>query len=232
MTTSTVFNVTTPINIPNTLENKIIELETRLDEEKILREELEQRIRILENKVPNGSAKGHPGYDGLPTSWEERVAEIEARMGELKLKLDFEETPGERLERVGMSQDYSKDLYYELERGKLPEQFHLKSAIHRALGELISKPSHKKNPIEQRLDDLFLEYLPPKFMNSAMVKKNLDCEVAPVPEEYGKGMIQGMPDQWDLREFSPDVKDRAWSKGNLVNDSDAKINPDGIPHKR
>lgn len=96
-------------------------------------------------------------------------------MGELKQKLDFEETPGERLERVGMSQDYSKDLYYELERGKFPEQFHLKSAIHRALGELISKPSHKKNPIEQRLDDLFLEYLPPKFMNSATVKKNLDC---------------------------------------------------------
>lgn len=66
MTTSTVFNVTSPINIPipNPLENKVIELETRLDEEKILREGLEQRIRILEKNIPNGSAKGHPGYGG------------------------------------------------------------------------------------------------------------------------------------------------------------------------
>ena len=132
-----------------------------------------------------------------------------------------------------MSQDYSKSLYYDMERGKFPEQFHLKSAIHRALGELISKPSHKKNPTEQRLDDLFLEYLPPKFMNSATVKKGLDCEVAPVPEEYGKGMIQGMTDKWDLRGDSQNGKDKEYyTKWNLLNESDAKINPDGIVNKR
>jgi hypothetical protein len=130
-------------------------------------------------------------------------------MGELRQKVDFdlEETAGERLERVGMSQDYSKSLYYDMERGKFPEKFHLKSAIHRALGELVMKPSHKKNPIEQRLDDLFLEYLPPKFMNSATLKRNLDAEVAPVLEEYGRGMMHGMADQWDMRQTKPNGKD-------------------------
>ena len=63
-------------------------------------------------------------------------------------------------------QDYNRKFYFDLERGKFPKQFHLKSAIHRALQELVEKPAEKKNPIEQRLDDLFMEYLPPKFVSS------------------------------------------------------------------
>jgi hypothetical protein len=197
--------------IPSALEQRVTELEGRLEEETMLRELLEQRLRNLEKNVPCGGEQGNPGYD-LPGEWADRFRDLEARMGELKQKVDFdlEETAGERLERVGMSQDYSKSLYYDMERGKFPEQFHLKSAIHRALGELISKPSHKKNPIEQRLDDLFIEYLPPKFLNSTTVKRNLDAEVAPVLEEYGKGMIQSEVDQWDLPNSSSHGKLAKW----------------------
>ena len=60
--------------------------------------------------------------------------------------------------------EFNSKLYFDLERGMFPEEISVKSAMAQALDDLLWKPISQKNVIEQRLDALYLEYLPPQFI--------------------------------------------------------------------
>ena len=60
---------------------------------------------------------------------------------------------------------YSTDLYKELERGYLPHDIYAKTAIKKAVSDLLYKPNHEKNSIEYDLDQIFIENLPKEFLN-------------------------------------------------------------------
>lgn len=61
-------------------------------------------------------------------------------------------------------QPYKTDLYKELERGYLPHDIYAKTAIKKAVSDLLHKPNHEKNSIEYNLDQMFIENLPAEFL--------------------------------------------------------------------
>lgn len=60
---------------------------------------------------------------------------------------------------------YRTDMYKELERGYLPHDIYAKTAIKKAVSNLLYKPNHEKNSIEYNLDQMFIEYLPAEFLS-------------------------------------------------------------------
>ena len=60
---------------------------------------------------------------------------------------------------------YRTDLYKELERGNLPHDIYAKTAIKKAVSDLLYKPNHEKNSIEYSLDQMFIENLPAEFLS-------------------------------------------------------------------
>ena len=149
------------------LGKKVLELEERLNQETALREALEKTVQILQAKVCTlgQQESGKKSEFGLSSQVEDRFKWLGSEVQDLKQGSRPNYKAGSLLEDRP-DRDYNRKFYLDLERGKFPKQFHLKSAIHRALQELVEKPAEKKNPIEQRLDDLFMEYLPPKFVSS------------------------------------------------------------------
>jgi hypothetical protein len=59
---------------------------------------------------------------------------------------------------------YRTDLYKELERGYLPRDIYAKTAIKKAVSDLLYKPNNEKGAMEYNLDQMFIEFLPYEFL--------------------------------------------------------------------
>ena len=63
--------------------------------------------------------------------------------------------------------DYNKYLYTKLERGVFPKEMNFKMAVQKSLKQLVEKPLSEKSEIESKLDEYFIENLPPNFLAKA-----------------------------------------------------------------
>ena len=71
------------------------------------------------------------------------------------------------------SQEYTNDVYQALERGKLFGNMYFKRIQQNSVIQLKTKPDWKKSDIENKLEQIFMEYLPEKV---------LDCDKIQLPE--------------------------------------------------
>lgn len=126
-------------------------------EEKISKVSTVEIMRLMPNPPQPGT------LSATNDSLKSRMDDLENSIFNMRVDLAGNEKSNWQSNSEDVSQEYNSQFYFDLERGKFPKQSHLESAIGRALNELVSKPLESKNPIEQRLDDLFLEYLPPRF---------------------------------------------------------------------
>ena len=130
------------------LEKMVLDLSSRLDKQTRLTESLELTVKSLQLKVETLSSQtANPTPDPEPTG----------------------DSPGGQTSfltnRVGPKpKHYNSKSYLDLERGKFQRGTNLKDAISKALDELINKHPDDKEQMEQRLDELYLHYLPQKFI--------------------------------------------------------------------
>jgi hypothetical protein len=61
---------------------------------------------------------------------------------------------------VAQHEEYESEVFQNIELGSLPKHLYCKYVIKKSLRELINKPLSQKNDIEQRLDEIFLKYIP------------------------------------------------------------------------
>lgn len=130
------------------LEKMVLDLSDRLDKQTRLTESLELTVKSLQLKVETLSTET-PKFTPDP-------------------KPICESPDGQGLflaHHVGpMPKHYNSKSYLDLERGKFQKGITLQDAISKSLHELINKPLKEKEPMEQRLDELYTQYLPKKFL--------------------------------------------------------------------
>lgn len=130
------------------LEKMVLDLSDRLDKQTRFTESLELTVKSLQLKVETLST-GTPKFTPGPHS----ICEIPDGQG---LFLAHPDVPKPK--------HYNSKSYLDLERGKFQQGITLQDAISKSLHELINKPLKDKEPIEQRLDELYTQYLPKKFL--------------------------------------------------------------------
>jgi hypothetical protein len=61
---------------------------------------------------------------------------------------------------VAQPEEYATEVFQNIEPGSLPKHLYYKYVIKKSLRKLINKSVSQKNDIEQRLDEIFLKYIP------------------------------------------------------------------------
>ena len=116
-------------------------LKSDLDHERTMREALEKRVSELEQQ------KCEPKSQQV--------------VGDSKLA---QEIPQGFMDLSVGPHEFNTKFYFDLERGKFPKEISVKGAMGQALEDLLWKPIEQKNVIEQRLDALYMQYLPEQFI--------------------------------------------------------------------
>ena len=78
--------------------------------------------------------------------------------------------------------EYNSSIYKQMERSDFPESEDFTNVISNSIDQLINKPIDSKNPIEERLDAMYIEYLPKGF-----IQYNLNTtEIDSIPKNLKK----------------------------------------------
>jgi hypothetical protein len=149
------------------LEKMVLDLSDRLDKQTRLTESLELTVKSLQLKVETLST-GTPNFTPHP----QPICEIPDGQG---LFLAHHDVPKPK--------HYNSKSYLDLERGKFQQGITLKDAISKSLHELINKPLKDKEPMEQRLDELYTQYLPKKFLEFTS-ENPIPCSIG-MPSDSG-----------------------------------------------
>lgn len=134
-----------------------LEIELRVEKNK--NSDLGQKMKVL-------TAKKHSKFarNSIPESqWE--LGENDMSTGQQILIQNSEPWAGRnqlfaKSKFVAQTEEYETEVFQNIERGSLPKHLYCKYVIKKSLKELINKPVSQKNDIEQRLDDIFLKYIP------------------------------------------------------------------------
>ena len=116
-------------------------LKSDLDHERTMREALEKRVSELEQQ------KCEPKSQQV--------------VGDAKLA---QEIPQGLMDSNVGPYEFDTKFYFDLERGKFPKEISVKGEMAQALDDLLWKPIEQKNVIEQRMDALYMQYLPEQFI--------------------------------------------------------------------
>lgn len=112
---------------------------------------LDQRIQSLENRSKN---------IGIGS-----MGEFHSAMEELVHRNPID--PDERCNTIKIkNQEYNKDLFMKLNTNNKDNDLknNFRDQVRKAIDKIIDKPMASKMPIEKKLDEFFLEYLPNEFI--------------------------------------------------------------------
>jgi hypothetical protein len=154
----------------NTSENK-----WRLSETTSHDEEITQNQSFL--SAPNTIKDVNKNIEELSSNFHQRLQNLDQSVLEIRSVLAKYPADGPKGDKKSLLEagpskdmDYNRFLYKKLERGIFPRQMSLKNAIMRSVDELLHKPWSEKTEIEAKMDQYYLDNLPPAFLQPDAVE--------------------------------------------------------------